>query len=152
MLGILIGVGSVIVLVAVGNGSSGSRSQKRIEGLGTNTLVVMRARRIRRRIRRAGWRRPRDNGTQSSVSQLTEKDVDRARGQEPGARSEGGRAGINEAAVTATYSGATYQPGQFVGTNADYLAIRDYTSAAGAAFTNDDVTGPDGSRCSARPS
>ena len=39
MLGILIGVGSVIVLVAVGNGSS-LAVQKQIEGLGTNTLVV----------------------------------------------------------------------------------------------------------------
>ena len=43
MLGILIGVGSVIVLVAVGNGSSVA-VQKQIEGLGTNTLVVFRAR------------------------------------------------------------------------------------------------------------
>ncbi len=79
MLGILIGVGSVIVLVAVGNGSSVA-VQKQIEGLGTNTLVVMRTRgglrlrRWRRRFRWGGGGRA-TNGTQSSVSALTQKDV-----------------------------------------------------------------------------
>src|SRR3954451_23243646 len=38
-LGILIGVGAVILLVAVGNGSS-KQIQKNIERLGTNTLTV----------------------------------------------------------------------------------------------------------------
>src|SRR5882757_8147818 len=38
-LGILIGVGAVILLVAVGNGSS-QQVQKSIERLGTNTLTV----------------------------------------------------------------------------------------------------------------
>ena len=40
MLGILIGVGSVIVLVAVGNGSS-KAVQNRIDSLGTNTITIM---------------------------------------------------------------------------------------------------------------
>ena len=39
MLGILIGVGSVIILVAVGTGSS-KAVQSRIESLGTNTLII----------------------------------------------------------------------------------------------------------------
>jgi putative ABC transport system permease protein len=42
--------------------------------------------------------------------------------------------------VTATYNGATYQPSQFVGTTANYLTVRDYTVAEGAAFTSEDVT------------
>src|SRR6476661_8244859 len=77
MLGILIGVGSVIVLVAVGNGSSVA-VQKRIEGLGTNTLVVMRTRGgfggsgLGGSFGGGGGRAT--NGTQSSVSQLTTKD------------------------------------------------------------------------------
>ena len=70
MLGILIGVGSVIVLVAVGNGSS-IAVQKQIEGLGTNTLVVSQ---IRGGFGGGGGGRA-TNGTQSSVSQLTTKDV-----------------------------------------------------------------------------
>ena len=40
MLGILIGVGAVIVLVAVGNGSS-KAVQNRIDSLGTNTITIM---------------------------------------------------------------------------------------------------------------
>ena len=40
-LGILIGVGSVIILVAVGNGSS-KQIQNNIEKLGTNTIMVQR--------------------------------------------------------------------------------------------------------------
>ena len=47
---------------------------------------------------------------------------------------------ITEPSVTATYSGATYAPSQFVGTDADYLSIRNYTVAEGSAFTADDVT------------
>ena len=39
MLGMLIGVGSVIMLVAVGTGSS-QKVQKQIEGLGTNLLQI----------------------------------------------------------------------------------------------------------------
>ena len=39
MLGMLIGVGSVIMLVAVGTGSS-QKIQKQIEGLGTNLLQI----------------------------------------------------------------------------------------------------------------
>jgi len=39
MLGMLIGVGSVIILVAVGTGSS-QAVQKTIEGLGTNLLQI----------------------------------------------------------------------------------------------------------------
>ena len=39
VLGILIGVGAVILLVAVGNGSS-QAIEKSIESLGTNTLTI----------------------------------------------------------------------------------------------------------------
>ena len=76
MLGILIGVGSVIVLVAVGNGSSVA-VQKQIEGLGTNTLVVFRSRGGfgGGGFGGGGGGGRATNGTQSSVSQLTMKDV-----------------------------------------------------------------------------
>jgi putative ABC transport system permease protein len=140
MLGILIGVGSVIVLVAVGNGSSVA-VQKQIEGLGTNTLVVFRARGGAGGGGLGGGAGGRaTNGTQSSVSQLTMKDVT-ALGNKSQAPDLAAIAPvITEAAVTATNAGATYAPGQFVGTNSDYLSIRNYTVAEGAAFTADDVT------------
>jgi putative ABC transport system permease protein len=145
MLGILIGVGSVIVLVAVGNGSS-LAVQKQIEGLGTNTLVVFPSRGgVGGRgfgggaIAGGGGGRA-TNGTQSSVTQLTTKDVT-ALGDKTQAPDLAAIAPvITQASVTATYAGATYSPGQFVGTNSDYLSIRNYTVAEGAAFTADDVT------------
>ena len=147
MLGILIGVGSVIVLVAVGNGSSVA-VQKQIEGLGTNTLVVFRSRGGFGGAGGGGFGGGgggfgggrATNGTQSSVSQLTAKDV-AALGDKTQAPDLAAIAPvITEASVTATYAGATYTPGQFVGTNTDYLKIRDYTVAEGAAFSAEDVT------------
>jgi putative ABC transport system permease protein len=141
MLGILIGVGSVIVLVAVGNGSS-LAVQKQIEGLGTNTLVVFPSRGGAGRGfggGAAGGGRA-TNGTQSSATQLTMKDVT-ALGDKTQAPDLVAIAPvITQASVTATYAGATYTPGQFIGTSSDYLSIRNYTVAEGAAFTAGDVT------------
>ncbi|HUI47486.1 MAG TPA: ABC transporter permease [Acidimicrobiia bacterium] len=146
MLGILIGVGSVIVLVAVGNGSSVA-VQKQIEGLGTNTLVVFRSRGgfggagggAGGGFAGGGGSRA-TIGTQSSVSQLTSKDVTALGDKTQAPDLKAIAPVITEASVTATYSGATYTPSQFVGTNADYLTIRNYTVAEGTAFTNQDVT------------
>jgi putative ABC transport system permease protein len=136
MLGILIGVGSVIVLVAVGNGSSVA-VQKNIENLGTNTLVVFRTRGGFGFGGGGGGRAT--NGTQSSAAQLTSKDVTALddKSQTPDVKYV---APVITTTVTATYSGATYSPSQFVGTTADYLTIRNYTVAEGQAFTSQDVT------------
>ena len=145
MLGILIGVGSVIVLVAVGNGSSVA-VQKRIEGLGTNTLVVMRTGRGAfggggaGGFGGGGGGGRATNGTQSSVSQLTTKDVTALDDKTQAPDLKAVAPVITEPSVTATFSGATYQPSQFVGTNAEYLSIRDYSVAEGTAFTDQDVT------------
>ena len=142
MLGILIGVGSVIVLVAVGNGSSVA-VQKQIEGLGTNTLVVMRTRGgfgfAGGGGGFAGGGRA-TNGTQSSVSQLTQKDVTALSDKTQAPDLKAIAPVVNVQAPTATYNGATYQPSQFIGTNAEYLQIRDYTVQSGTAFTDQDVT------------
>jgi len=140
MLGILIGVGSVIVLVAVGNGSS-VKVQKQIEGLGTNTLVVFRSRGgfggAGGGFGGGGGRAT--NGTQSTVSALTTKDVT-ALSDKTQAPDLKAIAPVISSSVTATYQSATYSPSQFVGTTADYLGVRDYTVAEGTAFTNEDVT------------
>jgi putative ABC transport system permease protein len=132
MLGILIGVGAVIVLVAVGNGSSVA-VQKQIESLGTNTLVVSRA-----RFGFGGGSRA-TNGTQSTVSALTNQDVTALHDRTQAPDLKLVAPVINES-VTATYAGATYSPSQFVGTTADYLSIRNYSVASGTAFTATDVT------------
>ncbi len=66
VLGILIGVGAVIILVAVGNGSS-QAVQNRIKALGTNTITIINRGRFG-----AG---PATTGTQSRASTITAADV-----------------------------------------------------------------------------
>jgi len=67
-LGILIGVGAVILLVAVGKGS-GAQVQANIDKLGTNLLEVS------RQAGGFGARASRNTGTQSSVGALTLADA-----------------------------------------------------------------------------
>ena len=76
MLGITIGVASVIVLVAVGHGSA-VKVNSQIESLGTNTLTVMPG---------GGFGFGGRGGPNSTSQQLTLKDVTAPRGQAAGAR------------------------------------------------------------------
>jgi putative ABC transport system permease protein len=134
MLGILIGVGAVIVLVAVGNGSS-IAVQRQIQGLGTNVLTVQ----------SGGFGgfgggfggRGSRNGTTSRSVTLTAKDVtaieDRALA--PDVKEV---APTVNASVTGTYDGATHTPSQFLGTTADYAEIRNYEVASGSFLTDAD--------------
>jgi putative ABC transport system permease protein len=130
MLGILIGVGAVILLVAVGTGSS-HRVQQQIQSLGTNTLTVFRG--------GFGGGRAR-NATQSRGNQLTLKDVKALQSQQ-NAPDVKAVAPVVSAQVTATYQGATYQPGQFTGTTPNYKQIRNYELASGRFFDQNDETG-----------
>ena len=66
VLGILIGVGAVIVLVAVGTGSS-QAIQKRIQSLGTNTLLVQN--------RGRGGPGAQRTGTQATSIQINDADI-----------------------------------------------------------------------------
>src|SRR5207248_1606353 len=127
MLGILIGVGAVILLVAVGNGSSRA-VQKNIESLGTNTLVVFR----QGFFGAGGGQR---NGTQSRRSDLTVKDATAL--QDKGAAPDVKEVApsINANGTTGAYNGATYSPQQFLGTTPNYAAVRNYKVAAGRMFT-----------------
>ena len=132
MLGILIGVGAVILLVAVGTGSS-HRVQQQIQSLGTNTLTVFRGGGFG-----AGGRSR--NQTQTRGNQLTLKDVKALQSQQnaPDVKSV---APVVNAQATGTYQGATYQPGQFVGTTSSYERIRNYQIASGRVFNQTDETG-----------
>ena len=64
MLGVLIGVGAVIILVAVGAGSA-AKSRQALEALGSNTLTVS----------AGGFGQGNRGGTQSRANQLNESDV-----------------------------------------------------------------------------
>ena len=130
MLGILIGVGAVIILVAVGNGSS-QAVQKRIESLGTNTLTVFRGSFGRGRGGRAFV------GTQSRQSQLSLADV-AALQNRSNAPDVVSASPVVNASVTATYQGASYSPQSFIGTSTPYFTARGYTVAEGRLFDQSD--------------
>ncbi len=133
MLGVTIGVASVIILVAVGNGSSAA-VQSQLESLGTNVLTVFAA---RGGFGPLGGGRS-TTGTQSRTSGLTMKDVKALQKPQNGPDLKSVNPVVNTQA-TATYQGATYEPGQFVGTSAGYFEAENFKVAAGRLFTAADV-------------
>ncbi len=123
VLGLMIGVGSVIVLVAVGTGSSAA-VQSRIEALGSNVLLVTSA--------------PTLGGLGAGASGATSLTVADAnalgnRFQAPDVLSASPV--VNARAATITYGTSTYSPSSFVGSTPSYEAARNYTMAAGSWFT-----------------
>ena len=124
MLGIVIGVGAVIVMVAVGQGAQ-SQIERQIQGLGTNLIVVTPG-----------------SSTQGGVSQgagtmsrLTIEDADKLTAEATAL------AGVSPVVVTRTQviaGGANWRT-QVNGVSTDYLAIRDWQVRDGALFGDDDV-------------
>ena len=131
-LGILIGVGAVILLVAVGKGS-GAQVQANIDKLGTNLLEVS------RQAGGFGARASRNTGTQSTVSALTLADA-QALVDPVNAPDVLDEAPVVTASPTATYQGATHQIAQLVGTYPAYLTATNWTIAEGSSITDDDVS------------
>jgi putative ABC transport system permease protein len=130
-LGILIGVGAVILLVAVGKGS-GAQVQANINKLGTNLLTVSR--------QAGGFGRgaARNTGTQSSVSALTLSDA-QALLDPTNAPDVLSASPVVTASPTATFEGATHQIGQLVGTYPAYFTATNWELAEGAPISDDDV-------------
>jgi putative ABC transport system permease protein len=127
MLGILIGVGAVIILVAVGNGTS-AQVQSQIQSLGSNVIYVSPA-----------------STKVGGVSQgfgsgqtLTQQDVNALndRSQAPHI--------VTAIPVTSVAGVMTYQSQNWSartsGTTQDFAPVRDYQLAAGSMFTAADVT------------
>ncbi len=127
ILGLAIGVASVIVLIAVGNGSS-QTVQKRIESLGTNVLLVTRG------FTRGGA------GATAATAPLTEKAADALQdaGNAPDVQSVSPV--VNAASATIVYNGTSYSPSTFVGTTPSYLTAHTYEIADGTSFTPQDVS------------
>jgi putative ABC transport system permease protein len=125
VLGILIGVGAVILLVAVGTGSSRA-IQASIERLGTNTLTVQ-----------AGGGRSFGSSSRSTdlTPEMADALVDPALA--PHVRSA---SPVVTASESATYDGTDHTIGQFIGTTPPYLAAANYSVAKGSPFTSSDVT------------
>jgi len=128
VLGILIGVGAVIVLVAVGTGSSAA-VQARIQALGTNTLTVF---------NRGGAARG-QVGPQTQRVTITDADIAALNDklQAPSLVAASPVAQVNSA--TATYAAASTTIGQVIGTDAAYMTTTDRHIAAGRGITADDV-------------
>jgi len=128
VLGILIGVAAVIVLVAVGTGSSAA-VQSRIQALGTNTLTVFnRGGAVRGQV---GPQTQRITITDADVTALNDKL------QAPDLVAASPVVSVNGA--TATFGTASTTIGQMVGTDAAYMTTTDRQIAAGRDITADDV-------------
>jgi putative ABC transport system permease protein len=130
VLGILIGVAAVIVLVAVGNGSSVA-VQKRIDSLGTNLLTVFNRNRV--------GSGPSRTGTQTTSIILNDGDIialnDKTQAPDVVAASPV----VSVTAATATHGSATTTIGTMVGSDASYLGTTDRTVDLGRDITADDV-------------
>jgi putative ABC transport system permease protein len=125
ILGMTIGVASVIVLIAVGNGSS-KAVQASIEGLGSNVLMVMAT--------------PSIGGTGETTPpiSLTVDDADalQSRAQAPDIASASPVVTASDATLVA--GSTSYQPSQFVGSTTPYFEARGYEIASGEEFTKAD--------------
>jgi putative ABC transport system permease protein len=132
VLGILIGVGAVIVLVAVGTGSSAA-VQSRIQALGTNTLTVFNRGVARGVSGQVGPQTQRITITDADVAALNDKL------QAPSLVAASPVVQVNSA--TATYQSASTTVGQVIGTDDAYMNTTDRHIAAGRGISADDVAG-----------
>jgi len=129
VLGILIGVGAVILLVAVGNGSS-QAVQDRIKLLGTNTITIVNRGRF--------GRGPATTGTQTRASTITAADV--AQLEDPTQAPDIATVSpVITASETADF-GAASTSVTVTGTTPTYLGAEDYQLEAGRQLTSADVS------------
>jgi len=124
ILGLMIGAGSVIVLIAVGTGSSDA-VQSQIDALGSNVLLVQSTTSV------GGLR-----ATSTSSTALTLADATALQSSYQAPDVESVSPVVNATSVTLTYNGATYSPSTFVGTTPSYEQARSYSTSEGAWFTS----------------
>jgi putative ABC transport system permease protein len=151
-LGILIGVAAVIILVAVGTGSSAA-VQSQISSLGSNTLTVSSSQGGTGGrggfpggggFRLPGGGGPAstvvDTGTRTRPAQLTVQDAAALLNARDAPDVLSVAPTVSASSVTATYTGATHAVSTFTGTTPSYLKNDNTTVQAGAAFTDSDYT------------
>jgi putative ABC transport system permease protein len=128
ILGMTIGVASVIVLIAVGNGSSKAVAS-RIQSLGTNVLIVQGS---------GGFRGGARARTTATIS-LTKADAEAL--QNPGLAPDVKSASpvVNASGVKLVSGGSSYEPSSFIGTTSSYLTAHSYKVQEGASFTSENV-------------
>ncbi|HEX4484164.1 MAG TPA: ABC transporter permease [Solirubrobacteraceae bacterium] len=129
ILGMTIGVASVIVLIAVGNGSSNA-VKSQIQSLGTNVLIVMGSGGLR------GGARASSTG---SVS-LTKQDAEALQSPTLDPSVQSASPVVDASSVKLVYDSSSYEPSTFVGTTPSYLTAHSYKVSEGASFTSADVS------------
>ena len=127
VLGVLIGVSSVIVLTAVGNGSAISVKQG-IEKLGTNSILVM-------RMGGGGFSRNQNSNSKG----LTMSDVNALNDKEKAPHVKAA-APILNATGSCTIGNISSTPQNMTGTWPSYFEAANSPVDKGSYFTNDDVS------------
>jgi putative ABC transport system permease protein len=128
ILGMTIGVASVIVLIAVGNGSS-QAVRSRIQSLGTNVLIVQ----------SSGGLRGGALATGTSSVSLTRKDAEALQDRALAPDVKSASPVVDASSVKLVSEGSSYEPSSFVGTTPSYLGAHGYKLAEGSSFTGEDV-------------
>jgi putative ABC transport system permease protein len=118
MLGILIGVGAVILLVAVGNGSA-KQITDRIAALGTSTITVQSTSRGSGGITLATAQALKDPVLAPDVKTVSPI--------------------VTATSATLTYQGSDHPVSQFIGTYPTYFSASNTPVGSGTAFTDEDV-------------
>jgi putative ABC transport system permease protein len=128
MLGISIGVASVIILVAVGKGSA-TAVQSQIEGLGTNLLTIQ----------SGGFGFGRRASSSSTFTFLTTKDVKALQDTSVAPDIKSVTPVVSGSSVTAARGVATVTPGTVYGTTPSYAEARKAEVTEGTFITNADL-------------
>src|SRR5206468_3171852 len=123
MLGIVIGVGAVIVMVAIGNGAQ-ARIQEQINSLGTNVIMIMPG---------SSQQGGASQGA-GTFSRLTVDDAEKVK------REATTLAAVSPVIMTRTQviAGSNWRTA-VNGVSTDYLTIRDWGVASGTLFSDNDV-------------
>jgi putative ABC transport system permease protein len=124
MLGIIIGVGSVIAMLAIGNGAS-ERIKKQISSMGSNLIIVLPGSTTSGGVRMG-------SGTQST---LTTYDAEAIEKECPAVATA---APVLNGVAQVIYGNQNWSTG-VMGTTPDMLTVRDWILRSGRAFTDQDV-------------
>ncbi len=128
ILGMTIGVASVIVLIAVGNGSS-KAVESRIQSLGTNVLIVQAS---------GGFRGGARASTTASVS-LTKADATALEDPNLAPDVKSASPVVEASSVKLVSGSSSYEPSSYIGTTPSYLSAHSYTIKEGTSLSREDV-------------
>src|SRR5882757_10721306 len=122
VLGITIGIASVIVLIAVGKGSSNA-VQESIDALGSNTLTV------------AATPGVLTAGSAAETVTLEQQDVEALEDAEKAPAIQDVAPVLSASGTELVYEQSSYEAGEFVGTTPAYAQARNYEVESGSFFT-----------------